>query len=482
MNENGLRCLISDQDSTRQKPFAKIAIEKENLKEIIASYDITYSTESNWIEKQIVPLEALLSKDAGLEDLCSQIRYVTDYADSARFKLPENPASCELAYVIGLAAGDGGFSNDNLWTLVDGGKDEQLQYSEKFLESVAGMIETIFGVNTGLRKRENRFELYISNKWFCRFLRNFYGLPRSYKKGKLSKPEIFDGEESMKHFWRGVFDADGSVAKKSNRVSLSSATRSFLEECRSDFNKLGIDVHEIRKPAAYLLRLKPDQMPVFAEQVGFSHPRKRSLLLEKLENGSRSYKYEGKTENYIGEFYDLTKIDRLRAFDIGKKIREYREEKDLYQKELADKLEVSENQIYYWENDKYAIPISALEKIFDSKKGLLNYLMENENRFKYGKRGNKNSPVILPKRRDQDAEEIAEKCIATSNELRIKSNNQSIARKLEWTFNVQVKEKNKLVVDNLTVFNFFDTFYNYERKFAAWNDREISRIENKLQL
>jgi len=480
MREEFLQCLVDNcDDSVKKKPFAKFHDTGEEFENLISKYPTNSKTKERWRSKKIIPLDKVLQElKEGLEN---KIDYVTDYKDSSKFSAPEKPVQPKMAYFVGVAAGDGGFNGEKVWTLVDGGKKHQLKHSKKFLESISSLIEDRFKVNTGIRKRKNRYELYVSNKWFCRFLQNYYNLPSSYKKGKLSRPEIFNNESQISAYWRGVFDADGAVAKNSNRITLSSATRSFLEQCRNDFDRWGISVHEIRQPGSYLLRLRPEAVPKFADKVGFSHPRKKKLLLEKLERGSRHYNYAGR-KTKAEEYYPLAEIKGLRVLKAGEKINEFREEQNLYQEELAELLSVSKNQIWAWENNKNATPITALVQLFETEEDMYEYLSDSQNKFKYGLRGNENSDVYLPKKPSMKIDSLAERCVATAQEVRIKNRNMAVAQKFENVFDVDVKDTNKLFIDNKAVFKFFSQFYNYKPIFQSRNKERIKAINSRLSL
>ncbi|MBC5792825.1 MAG: hypothetical protein H8Z69_02175 [Nanohaloarchaea archaeon] len=57
------------------------------------------------------------------------------------------------------------------------------------------------------------------------------------------------------------------MPQESYRVSLSSATRSFLETCQNDMQGINIE-GEIRKPGSYLLRFSPRDFGNFCNNVG----------------------------------------------------------------------------------------------------------------------------------------------------------------------------------------------------------------------
>ncbi len=477
-------------ESLRSEPFVKLESVLDVSRDVVKSdFGFQENTVDRWFEKDLFPIY-VISEYMDRQEMVLRTRYITDCRDKTRFKPPlrfsqvKNP---EIAYFVGVAAGDGGFNGKYLWSVVDGGKEHELEDSEKFIKQLIRMMERLFGLpkkSITFMERENTRELRINNKWFAKYLTNFIGLPESYKKEDLSKPDFIDNEEMMKAFWRGLFDTDGSIAKESNRVTLSSASRKFLEKCRDDLEELGVGVHEIRKPGSYQLRVSNNCFREFSEEIGFSHPRKRDLMLEKLEKGAREYAYRGpREENWLEDYYDLTQVSGLRVQGLGKSIKEYREEKGLYQKELAEVLDVSKAKVYNWENDRNAAPVDKLLEVSNSKKSLLGELRLSETKFKLGKRGRKSSYIDLPVKGKEEVEKLASRCVATSKEVRVRERSSETAERIEAIFDTEVRRaKNKYVVKNRTVYSFFKTFYRYERKFSPLEDDEREKLENRLKI
>lgn len=476
----------SKSDSSfREKPYARL---KEEYKVDSSNVDAETYLIKSCEERGVWPIELLLEQFSEKE-LISVIDYITDCGDRAKFDPPRKLSELrteKCAYFAGVAAGDGGFNGPNTWSVVDGGREHELEDSRKFIEKIGRLMQDIFGLrqeSIWINKRGNRVELKLTNKWFARYIRHVFGLPKSYKKGKLSRPEIFNSEENIAAFWRGVFDTDGHISKDSYRISLSSATRSFLEECREDLEVQDICVREIRKPRSYLLRLEPDSFDTFCEHVGFSHPRKRKEMTEKLREGSRNYDYRGRDQLYIGKFYDISQIDNLRVKGLGSEIKKIRARKDLYQRELAEELSVSRTQICTWESDDYAAPLVKLIELFGGKKKTLEIIQKNDVVFKVGVRGNKNSEMNIPLEPESEIDEMASKVICTGDELRIRNKSEKVASDIEEKFGADVERKQyKFCVRNWTLTRFFSKFYRYEPKFRSYNEKEIEAIRTAYRI
>lgn len=469
----------SSDNSLKEKPYARLKQGYEIDSSKIDAED--YLIES-CEERGIWPIELLLQQFSE-EELIDAIDYITDCGDRSKFDPPRTLSELRTercAYFAGVAAGDGGFNGPKTWSVVDGGKEHELEDSRRFIRNISQLIQNIFGLqekSIWINEKENRIELKLTNKWFARYIRSYFDLPKSYKKGKLSRPEVFESEDNIAAFWRGVFDTDGCIPKDSNRISLSSGTRSFLEECREDLEAQHISIREIRKPGSYLLRLEPYSFGKFCESIGFSHPRKRKEMLKKLRKGSRTYIYKGRDKRHTGEFYDLTQIDDLRVKGLGSEIRKFRKGKGLYQRELAEKLDVSRTQIYTWEKDDYATPLLKLVDLFGGKKETFEVIREKDVVYKVGARGNKNSEMKLPLEPDPKIDKIASRVISTADELRVRKKSEKIASDIEKRFGAEIERKqNKFCVRNWTLARFFSKFYRYEPKFRSFNEKEIEAI------
>ncbi|MFB6208779.1 MAG: LAGLIDADG family homing endonuclease [Candidatus Nanohaloarchaea archaeon] len=480
-----------DLDKTfREKPYAKLNSRFNFDSTDLENYE-GYLIR-NCEERNLWPLEIFLTRYSSKE-LAEAIDYITGYGDKSRFDPPRfisELRSDEYAYFAGLAAGDGGFSDSSRWTLVDGGKnDSEISHSRDFIEDMSMKIQRLFGIpqkSITILDRGNKIQLTVSNKWFCRFLRYFFKLPESYKKGKLRRPSLFsEDEELLGAYWRGLFDADGAVSSQSNRVTITSATDHFIDQCVSDLQYMGIETKNRReRNGVGRIRISGNYFEYFCEKIGSAHPRKKKHIFSKLKNGSRTLCYRGRrNHNFYLPYFDLGKISDLRVLGLGDEIRDYRERNNLYQKELGSELGISKNQVYAWENEIDFASVEKLDSIFESRETFLEKLNKEEVEFKVGLRGNSNSGVKLPVKVSQNIDNIASNLISSKDELRIQNKNSDTASKLEKLFDTTViRDKYKYYLRNWTVIRFFKTFYRYEPKFQSYSQKQIEKLNRKLKI
>lgn len=484
--------ILDEKSNLKSEPYLVVEENFESdIRDRINSADISVRKDNvkGWNSRGYWPATILLEV-CGREELIRKMKYITDFRNRSRFDPPrtlEELRDPAYAYFAGLAAGDGGFNGPGTWSIVDGGKPRQLDDSREFINKIARLIAKLFGITERsmvIRRRGNRIELKLSNKWFCRFIRHFFDLPKSYKKGELQKPSIFEREETTCIFWRGIFDTDGHIPEDSYRVSMSSATDKFLEKCSEDLQKQGIKISDMRKSARQL-RISPESFSQFASKIGFSHPRKKQLLLEKLKRGSRNYLFCGRVESNILKegYFDITEMEEVRVKGVGCLIKGFREEEDLLQKDLASEMGATKDQIYYWENDIYTVPLDRMKRLFDSEQELLEVLLEEEVKFKVGIRGKEETFVDLPLEVRTDIDRLASECIATGRELRIKNKNVELANEVEKIFGIDIEKRDrKFLTRNSTVVEFFKTFYKYKPKFKKHSAEEIKNLKDRLEI
>lgn len=483
---NLVNTVISNSDgSFKEKPYARL---KDNYKVNSSKVNAENYLIESCERRSIWPIELLLNQFCK-EELSSKISYITDCGDKSRFDPPRNLSELrteKCAYFAGIAAGDGGFNGPKTWSVVDGGKEHQLDQSREFIQKISQIMQELFGFqekSIWINKKGNRFELKITNKWFSRYIRNVFDLPKSYKKGKLSRPDVFNSNEKIAAFWRGVFDTDGSISKDSYRISMGTATESFAIECLEDLDSIGISANLRNASNGYEVRVETTDFERFCNNIGFSHPRKREMMLSKLKKGSRNYVYKGRLNNNLrGSFYDLTKLNGLRIIGFGDRIRQFREEKEIYQKDLANQLGVSTNKIWHWENEECAAPVEKIEMIFGSALELLKEFVSEDVKFKMGVRGNQNSLVKLPIKQTSEIDVMASNIISTKNELRIRDKDSCVATKIESKFDTEIRrEEYKLSTKNQTVINFFSKFYSYEPTFSSYSLKEVEEMRKRLR-
>ncbi|MFH1240579.1 MAG: LAGLIDADG family homing endonuclease [Candidatus Diapherotrites archaeon] len=460
-----------------------------------------------WKSDNIFPIILLrvisLEHEKDLEILTKLLNSVEYFTDSRNFSVFNPPRKLnelltkQQAYFSGAAMGDGGFSNNQYWVIVDGGTDDDLPYSKEYLIKIRNSIKTSYNINfsnKNPRKREQRLELWVSNRWFGRFINFWFGLPFGKKTNRIEKPKIFNlSKKALQlyaYFWRGMFDTDGHCSSLGKNISLVSATKKLIDECEKDLHKLNIKTSKIKRKIkfdSYLITIRSESYRCFAEKIGFSHPRKLKNMLEMLTVQGSFLKSLGlKKENIVfGKFFDLRLLKNLRIYGVTEIVKKIRTKNGLYQQTLAKKLKVNENHISMWENKK-GIPFSKFCEIwlFDEKsiKQLFEFLSGNNDiLWSTSGRGALCKRAKLPIGVNEKIDNIAYSVRPYSNELRIK-HNKKMFNDIEKQFQVKVRNIRESVysVHNKTVQNFFQIFYDYEYYWKALTNKEIKELKNSL--
>ena len=459
-----------------------------------------------WFEKESFPATlvriianvASSNKHEELELLSKsiqRIQFIDNFRSKGKLYIPKNfneLKNAKLAYLIGCAAGDGGFSLDDYWSIVDGDM-EDIKSSIKHLNNVKNIIGNIFGLkftDKCPRTRGNKCELWVANKWFGRFINFFFGLPYGKKKNKIQKSKILDiinDDNLTKMFWRGCFDTDGSCSKIGNSVSFSSGTRSFLLECKSDLSKFDIESRTF-KSSPRDLRINPFYFKNFMQEIGFSHPRKMGIAIEKVKYDSYMSTCSGiNKENLIeNKYFDLRKIKGIRVCNLGNIIKQFRDKNNLRQIDFAELFGFTKSQVETWERNEKSIPLELISKLWlkETKdiKSLFQSLSKQDIEWKVGMRGKKECYVNLPIFKDSNVEEIAKTVRPYyPTELRIQKDGWKLISKINNLFNINVsKEKSKYYIKNFTIVEFFNTFFNYMPYWNAASKIEIENLQNKL--
>jgi len=386
------------------------------------------------------------------------------------------------AYLVGAILGDGGFCLTNYWTIVDGGKPSELRYSYEYLNKIKNLFVNLYKIDhLKLRQRENKIELIISRKEFGRFLNFFFGVPYGKKKNRIQKPSIFENSKKKDKlydlFWRGMFDTDGYCDRKWNHISFCSYTPKLIEECLKDLNGFSICQNKIQKNNSAIY-LKSENYDIFANRVGFSHPRKKKYLLNQLSKGSNETKLIGiNDKNTFEDFFDLIKIPNLRIYNANSK---YSNCKNRF---------IFRN-IINWEK-KGGIPFNKLYESWTLKGGslkeLYKWLHKNKDLIRYGLngRGKLSNLVKLPLIVDETILDLAKSIRPYKYEVRIRKggNNPYFIQKFETLFDSKIVETRASVKSNLSkvILTYFKTFFIYGKNWEPYSIKKLKRLDAKLE-
>ncbi len=487
--------------SYNSKNFRKL---REDMK-CYSEKEILSRSVRTWTKNEIWPLfilrviSRLYDEDKEiLSDLLKSVNYFTDSTHKNKFIPPKTLSKLltkEQAYFIGCAFGDGGFSTNEYWVIVDGGKKEELIYSQQWLGELSSLINRMYNIeftDNNPRQRENKVELWVSNTWFERFVNFWFSLPYGKKKNKIEKPKIFklskNPEKLYKHFWRGMFDADGHCSNESMKASLSSATSKVLNQCQADFKKLDI-TSKISKPRN--LRIYSKSFAQFGRKIGFSHPRKRRILLKQLAKGPKETQFKGiNPEKLIdNKFFDLNYIKNLRVYGIKEDIREIRKELGLTQQELSNKLKLGSSQTFYWEKG-CGIQFEPLINLYGllgvKKKELLKLLSQKNISWGLSGRGLTSNLVNLPIKVTDNVINLAYHLRPYDCEVRLRKTGHSkdTMKKIENTFGIEVKELREEVyyLSSQVLIKFLKNFFSYGPYWKPFDKDELNKLDKKLKV
>lgn len=215
--------------------------------------------------------------------------YLTDFSKFNKIKLFSDIRELPdfIFYLFGIILGDGTMNKERV-KIVDGDeRQNELAFSEKFLDAIRGKIEEMFKTHVPEVTKipnKNCYELRFNNKWLCYFFNALFGLEFGKKINPKIKRKLILNLHQRNLILRGLFDTDGSV--DGHRVTLATRYRFLLNEVIRTFREQDINNISIRKilkdrlNPVFLLTVHSESILKYAKAIGFSHPRK-SLELKK---------------------------------------------------------------------------------------------------------------------------------------------------------------------------------------------------------
>ncbi|MFB6158933.1 MAG: DEAD/DEAH box helicase [Candidatus Nanohalobium sp.] len=304
----------------------------------------------------------------GLREICEELgENPEEYLDVVMSKAGQKPVRIpekldkDLAWLIGAVAGDGyiGSSAVNL-------SGSETRLLERFEDIVDQKLDRNVSVNK--RKKDDVKTYSFNAKAVSDILHDYFGIPREKKAQNLKMPEIGLPDELLASYIRGLFDTDGSVNRRENSEGASciefyTASDRLATELHTSLLRFGINAHrdrrktegretEIRGEKIHtngdIHRLKiygSDQLRKYRDEIGFTHPEKKSRLDEAIEINPEG----GRKQNDV--------IPET----LGTKARKMRNEKNLSLSELEP--EVSKSTVSRFENHKTPIKRETFQKL-----------------------------------------------------------------------------------------------------------------------
>ena len=430
-----------------------------------------------------------------LSSLIKKIKYFTDVQNRVRFLPPKKIGellSDKYAYFSGCCLGDGGFSNQTVWSMVDGSaSEERISDSFTYLTAVRNLIKNMFYIEAyNASRRDNRVELLVNGKGFTRFLNFYFGLPYGKKKDNIEIPKIFLLHKNHKGlyslFLRGLFDTDGYCSAKDKNISLSSGTKKLIIECKDYLKEFNIDSQiYFGKSMSYSLDIPARYYKKFAYNVGFSHPRKKRNMLIHLSRGCVESKPIVK-QNLCG-FLDVGSLSNMYVHGFPNILKDYRKNNSISAVEMGKVCGVKSKRLYALEKKSF-IKMNHLVhfwKLSGNKyDNLLLSLHDRRVTFSYGR--DCRNKIFLPIRLDKNYIYLFNQLRPYGKEVRILKkgvdNLKEFIQELEKALKVKVEEKCSGVysIFNGALSYYLENFFKYEPYWKKLSKKEISKLDNRL--
>ncbi|MEM5773085.1 MAG: LAGLIDADG family homing endonuclease [Candidatus Aenigmatarchaeota archaeon] len=152
------------------------------------------------------------------------------------------------------------------------------------------LIKNLFGINVPIFiGYGNGYRIQFGNKPIHRFLTKVLKI----KTGEVPRFIKKLDEANKRYFLMGIFDSEGCVSKSRNRLIISQAKLSFLEEIIELLNEMNIypngpTFHKTKLGVWYEVRVESkEEFLKFAKNIGSNHVEKFKLLqmwVNKIEN------------------------------------------------------------------------------------------------------------------------------------------------------------------------------------------------------
>jgi len=206
-------------------------------------------------------------------------------------KLP-NMLSENLAYIIGILAGDGNIfirknKKDYRVKCVGNPKDEK-EFYDRILKP---LFRKIFNIDLDVKLQDSgtTYGFYIYSKVLVKYLTEIFGLPIGKKYNKLKIPQIIKENKLIIPFIKGLADTDFCITYKKNNypcIAGSSKSKNFMKEISEELKKLGFKFYEVYDYKIKDLRFKKGyslinkieingklNLDLWIKYIGFSSPK-----------------------------------------------------------------------------------------------------------------------------------------------------------------------------------------------------------------
>lgn len=199
----------------------------------------------------------------------------------------------EFAYLIGNFSADGSFylsGRTPRFEFVDGSPYEgELKYSFEHLCKIKKILESFLGKKLPpIIKKDKKYILKFRNSQLSNIFLQKFKFVCGKKYDTIDIPLIYKDTKYEKYFWIGYLDGDGSIARKSRKLSVESMSKKIIDSFSDYLTKKSIlfSKYESKrlKENSHVIVIRSVSFRDFAREIGFDHPLKSRLLKQKLKD------------------------------------------------------------------------------------------------------------------------------------------------------------------------------------------------------
>jgi len=217
--------------------------------------------------------------------LCLNESLFGDVIEINNLRLCPKKINRNISYLVGVINGDGHLrKSETLLEITDGQSDkEKLKSSKEYFEIIDELIKKEFNVSGKKFKTENEWRYNLNNKWLCRYINYFFKVPFGRKSEIIYFPNNLKKYES--EFWRGIMDTDGFIDEKTKSIKIKSNSNKLIKQFEGFCSRNKISFYTKEEKEAKAVNLFSESLYKYAEVIGFSHPRKKNILIQHLKRG-----------------------------------------------------------------------------------------------------------------------------------------------------------------------------------------------------
>lgn len=199
----------------------------------------------------------------------------------------------DFAYLVGNFVADGSlYSSGNFsrFEFVDGSPYEnELKYCLQHLKKIKNILENFLNKKLpSIIKKGNKYILKFRSLELEKVFVEKLGFSLGKKHLSVDIPEVYRNSLYENDFWIGYLDGDGSIARKSRKISAESVSKKLIDSFANYLDEKGIlfSKYESKRPEnnSQVIVVRSVSFRDFAKEIGFNHPLKSKLIHAKLKD------------------------------------------------------------------------------------------------------------------------------------------------------------------------------------------------------